>query len=277
MPDRELIDKICVASKRMRHHIINMTYNVGNVGAHLGGSLSSVEILACLYLGVLKLNIDDPNWENRDRLILSKGHAAMALYAAMAESGYLDVNQLSTFKQDYSLLCGHPSLNGLKGIEFASGSLGQGLSQGVGTCLGLRRKNNSSSRVYVLLGDGECDEGSIWEAAASASHFQTNQLVAIIDCNRLQYDGETIQIMNMDPMADKWESFGWDVNEVKGHDIADLLEAFEFQSRKPYVIIANTIKGKGISFMENDYRYHNARLSKSLYEKALVELGAEND
>lgn len=272
MVDSEKIVKCENAAKKIRRHIIDMTYATRNIGAHLGGSLSIVELLAGLYIGEIKFKTDDPDWENRDRVILSKGHAALALYPTMSEAGIITEEELRTFKKDGSKLTGHPSLNGLPGIEFASGSLGQGLSLGVGTCLALKRKNNLESRVFVFLGDGECDEGSIWEAAASASHFKLNQLVAVIDINSIQYDGQTAEIMNMMPFDYKWRDFGWDIIDIDGHNMGEILNAYEYRSDKPVAILAHTIKGKGISFMENNWKYHNAYLTKNLYEKAVEEL-----
>lgn len=274
MSSQVLINKCRDASQYIRRQIIEMTYATGNTGAHLGGSLSMAEILGTLYCGILKYDASNPNWEERDRAILSKGHAALALYPALAKAGIIDEGLLREFKKNGSLLGGHPSLNGLPGIEYASGSLGQGLSLGVGACLALRRKNNTDSRVFVLLGDGECDEGSVWEAAASASHFGLNQLVAVIDTNHIQYDGNTDDILNMNPMDKKWESFGWTVKAVNGHDIGQLLDAYSIRTDKPLVIIANTIKGKGISFMEGNWQFHNARLSQKQYEQAIKELEA---
>ncbi len=231
------------------------------------------EILAALYIGTAKFDSNNLEWEERDRIILSKGHAALALYPALAQAGILGKDELNTFKKNGSRLSGHPSLNGLPGIEYASGSLGQGLSLGVGVCLALRKKNNLSSRVFVLMGDGECDEGSVWEAAASASHFQLNQLVAIIDRNHIQYDGETSRVMSMEPMPEKWKSFGWDAQEVDGHNIGALLDAYGIKGSKPLAIIADTVKGKGISFMEGNWRFHNSRLSEAQYQQAVAELG----
>jgi transketolase len=272
MSQQELIDKCTNAAKQIRRDIIDMTYATGNTGAHLGGSLSMVEMLAALYVGVLNYDPKNPEWSERDRVILSKGHAALALYPAMVQAGILAREELATFKQDGSKLGAHPSLNGLPGIEFASGSLGQGLSLGVGTCLALQRLNNTSSRVFVFLGDGECDEGSVWEAAASAAHFHLNQFVAIVDENKIQYDGYTVDIMSMSPTEQKWRDFGWDVCKIDGHNIEELLDAYSNKGNKPLVILAQTVKGKGISFMENNWRFHNARLSKEQYEQAVSEL-----
>ena len=272
MADKALAEKCRNAAGNIRWHIIDMTYNTGRTGAHLGGSLSIVELLACLYSGVIRFRAEDPLWENRDRVILSKGHAAMALYPALAEAGIIDVSMLNAFKQDGSKLGGHPSLNGLVGIEFASGSLGQGLSLGVGTCLALKRKNNDISRTFVFLGDGECDEGSVWEAAASAAHYALNNLVAVVDVNSIQYDGSTKDIMDMSPMENKWREFGWDTISIDGHETEQIIDAYEHRSDKPIAILADTIQGKGISFMENNQWYHNATLSKEQYELAISEL-----
>lgn len=272
MVSQELIQRCKDASKRIRRHIIDMTYNTGNTGAHLGGSLSIVELLAGLYAGNIKYNPNEPEWELRDRVILSKGHAALALYPAMVEAGIISKNDLETFKKDGSKLGGHPSLNGLPGIEYASGSLGQGLSLGVGVCLALKRKQNQDSRAFVFLGDGECDEGSVWEAAASAGHYKLNNLVAIVDMNAIQYDGYTTEVMNMSPFEKKWQDFGWDTIVINGHNIEEVLNAYDKHGEKPLAILAKTVKGKGVSFMENNWKFHNAALSKEQYEQAIAEL-----
>ena len=276
MADRNLIIiiKCEEAAKHIRRQVIDMTYGTGKTGAHLGGSLSIVELFAGLYVGSIRFKADDPTWEGRDRVILSKGHAAMALYPALVEAGIIEESELETFKKDGSRLGGHPSLNGLPGIEFASGSLGQGLSLGVGTCLALRRKDNAESRTFVFLGDGECDEGSIWEAAASAGHYHLNNLVAVIDMNAIQYDGYTNEVMDMSPFEKKWIDFGWDVISIDGHNIKEVLDAYDHKGDKPLAILAHTIKGKGISFMENNWKYHNASLPKELYDQAVKELEA---
>ena len=273
MVDKELVNRCSDASKRIRRRIIEMTYGTGQTGAHLGGSLSVVEILACLYLGVVKYQPKKPDWEGRDRVILSKGHAALALYPALVEAGILDATELSSFKQDGSRMGGHPSLNGLPGIEFASGSLGQGLSLGVGTSIALKRKGNTDSRVFVILGDGECDEGSVWEAAASASHYLLNNLVAIVDINSIQYDGFTKDVLNLSPFESKWRDFGWNTIAIDGHNVEVVLKALSLKSEKPLAVLAHTVKGKGVSFMENNWKFHNASLSKSQYEQAIEQLG----
>ena len=272
MPNIEMVKKCEESAKNVRLNILEMTYNTGKTGAHLGGSLSIVELLVGLYLGNIKYDSNNPDWEDRDRVILSKGHAALALYPTLVEAGIIDEKELSTFKKDGSKLGGHPSLNGLPGIEFASGSLGQGLSLGVGVGLALQRKENDSSRVFVFLGDGECDEGSIWEAAASASHYGLNQLVAIVDTNQIQYDGYTKDVLDMDLLENKWKEFGWDVLRIDGHNMQEVLDAYEHKTNKPLAIIGETVKGKGVSFMENNWKYHNSILSKSLYEEAMEEV-----
>lgn len=274
MAEKELVKKCQENANRIRRWIIEMTYATGKTGAHLGGSLSMAELLSALYTGVIRFDPIDLNWEGRDRVILSKGHAAMALYPALAAAGIIEEGELVTFKKDGSRLGGHPSLNGLPGIEYASGSLGQGLSQGVGACLGLKRKNNAESRVFVFLGDGECDEGSIWEAAASAGHYGLNQLVAIVDMNAIQYDGYTTEVLNMSPLEKKWQDFGWNTIVIEGHNIEAILDAYNYRGEKPLAILAHTIKGKGISFMENNWRFHNAALTNAQYEQAIGELEA---
>lgn len=272
MVETSIITKCRCASDKVRRDIIDMTYATGNTGAHLGGSLSMVEMLTTLYVGCLKYDKSDPKFEGRDRVILSKGHAALALYPAMVQAGIIEERRLAEFKQNGSQLSGHPSLNGLPGIEFASGSLGQGLSLGVGVCIALKRRSNFTSRTFVFMGDGELDEGSVWEAAASASHYGLDNIVAIIDSNKIQYDGNTDEILRMSPIGEKWKAFGWDVLEIDGHDVSSLIEAYSTITDKPLVIIANTIKGKGISFMENNWRFHNSRLSVKQYEQAISEL-----
>jgi transketolase len=267
------IDMCRNASKQMRIDVIRMTRHSGNIGAHIGGSLSMIEIMAVLYNGVIKFKKDDTTWEGRDRFILSKGHGVMAQYAAMKSIGLLSDDDLMTFKNNETRLYAHPSMNLQIGIEFSSGSLGQGLSLGVGTALALRKKNNYSSHVYVLVGDGECNEGQIWEAAMAASHFKLNNLTVIVDKNKLQYDGETADVMNMDNFAAKWSAFGFETLTVDGHSVEQLLVAFRTGTNKPKAIIAETVKGKGVSFMENNPAWHNNRLTEDQYKQAMAEQG----
>jgi len=209
--------------------------------------------------------------EYRDRLILSKGHGVPAVYAGLKQLHIISEEDLDTFKSDETKLFGHPSMNEELGIEFSSGSLGQGLSLAVGSAIGLKKKNNHA-RIFVIMGDGECNEGSVWEAAASASHYQLNNITVIVDKNHLQYDGDTEAIMSMELLEDKFKSFGWETYSINGHDIQSCCKAFERKSQKPIAILAETIKGKGISFMENNAKWHHNILTEELYQKALEEL-----
>lgn len=275
MQNDQIINKCKSIADEMRVEAIQMAWSAGKNGAHLGGGLSLIEILAVLYNGILKIDADDPLNEDRDRFILSKGHGTLALYPALYHAGFIAKEDLLTYKSNHTLLSAHPAICTDIGIEFASGSLGQGLSLGVGTCLALNRKHNTTSNVYVVLGDGELDEGSVWEAAMSASHFGLQQLIAIVDCNKLQYDGPTKSVMNLDNLKRKWESFGWSCVCVDGHDISSLYDALSNKISGPYVILADTIKGKGISYMENNPLWHNGKMTQKQYDQALEELGVK--
>ncbi|MFC1918853.1 transketolase [Chloroflexota bacterium] len=259
-------------AKKLRRHIISMTGKAGS--GHPGGSLSAVEIVTSLYFKVMRHNPVDPYWPDRDRFILSKGHAAPLLYAVLAECGYFPVEELPTLRQLGSRLQGHTDCTLTPGVEMSAGSLGQGLSFGIGTALA-GRLNSQQYRVYVLLGDGECDEGQVWEAAMAAAHFKLDKLVAIVDNNGLQIDGWNRDVMNLEPFKEKWQAFGWHVIEVDGHDFNQLTNAFnQVKSIKgqPSVIIAHTIKGKGISFMENNVDFHGKVTTAAEMEIALKEL-----
>ena len=275
----EVIIPIQKMAKRMREHALQMAFSAGANGAHLGGGLSMMDIMATIYGGILHHDPKNPEWEERDRFILSKGHGVLAYYTALAESGFFPVEDLKKFELNGEFLPGHPVMNLKKGIECSGGSLGMGLSLGVGIALAGKMRNKLY-RTFVLMGDGECNEGSVWEAAMSASHFHLTNLIAIIDKNNLQYDGCCSDIMNMDDLKAKWESFGWRVTETDGHNIKELYDAFSRCSSsfelKPHVIIAHTIKGKGISFMENNAAWHHSRLSQKQYDLALAEVSGEN-
>lgn len=249
-----------------------MTATAGS--GHPGGSLSAVDILVSLFFRILRHRPADPGWVERDRLILSKAHAAPALYAALAEAGYLPVDELCTLRKLDSRLQGHPDRKCTPGVEMTCGSLGQGLSYGIGVALA-GRLDSLDYRVYVLLGDGECDEGQVWEAAVSAAHFKVDNLVAIIDHNKLQLDGWNREVMNLEPLDDKWRAFGWHVLEVDGHDFTQLLAAFEEAGGvkgQPVAIIAHTVKGKGVSFMENQVDFHGKAPTTEEAARALLEL-----
>jgi transketolase len=259
-------------AKRLRRHIIMM---IGKAGSgHPGGSLSAVEIVTSLYFNLLRHNPKDPHWPDRDRFILSKGHAAPLLYAALAECGYFPVEELLTLRQLDSILQGHCDCTVTPGVEMTAGSLGQGLSFAVGVALA-GRLDSKTYKVYVLLGDGECDEGQVWEAAMAAAHHKLDNLIAIVDNNGLQIDGWNRDVMNLDPFNKKWEGFGWYVIEVDGHDFTQLLNAFnQAKSVKgqPTVIIAHTVKGKGVSFMENNPDFHGKAPTAAEVALALKEL-----
>ncbi len=257
----------------MRRDILRMALAAKREGGHLGGSLSAVEILAALYGGGMRFAPENPADESRDRFIFSKGHGVMAQYAALRQLGVLSQEDVETYKQPGTSLTAHPSVNPALGVDFASGSLGQGLSQGVGVALALRRKGNTESRVFVLLGDGECDEGAVWEAAMSAANWKLSNLVAILDRNGLQYDGDTEKVQALDDLSAKWSAFGWEATEVDGHDVGRLQEAFVGRSDKPRTVIARTTKGKGVSFMENAPAWHHAMLTQRQFDQAMEELG----
>ncbi len=259
-------------AKRIRRHIISM---IGKAGSgHPGGSLSAVEIVTTLYFKVLRHKPQDPQWSDRDRFILSKGHAAPMLYAILAECGYLPVEELTTLRQMDSRLQGHTDRTVTPGVEMSAGALGQGLSFATGVALA-GRLNSQQYRVYVLLGDGECDEGQVWEAAMAAAHFKVDNLAAIVDNNGQQIDGWNRDVMNLEPFNKKWEAFGWRVIEVDGHNFTQLIKAFDRAKQvkgQPTVIIAHTIKGKGVSFMENNPDFHGKAPNATEMEIALKEL-----
>jgi transketolase len=259
-------------AKRLRRHIITMTGKAGS--GHPGGSLSAVEIVTVLYFKLLRHMPSDPQWSDRDRFILSKGHAAPLLYATLAECGYFPVDELSTLRQLDSRLQGHTDRTITPGVEMSSGSLGQGLSFALGVALA-GRLNSQDYRVYVLLGDGECDEGQVWEGVMATAHFKVDNLVAIVDNNGLQIDGWNRDVMSLDPFNRKWQAFGWHVIEVNGHDLSQLglaLEQAKLVKGQPTVIIAHTIKGKGVSFMENNPDFHGKAPNAEEVEIALKEL-----
>jgi len=275
-------DGMKAMAKKLRRHIVTMTGKAGS--GHPGGSLSAVEIVTSLYFGVLRHDPNNPHWEDRDRFILSKGHAAPLLYAVLAECGYIHADELSTLRSLGSCLQGHCDATATTGVEMSSGSLGQGLSFGVGVALA-GRLDGRDYRVYVLLGDGECDEGQVWEAAMAAAHFRPDNfkhggfkldnLVAIIDRNRLQIDGWTYDVMNIEPLADKWRAFGWHAIEVDGHDFPQLIAAFKEAKQvrgKPTAIIAHTTKGKDVFFMENNADFHGKAPTAEEVDRALEDL-----
>lgn len=259
-------------ARNIRLDIVKLTYNSGVKGAHLGGSMSMAEILAVLYGSVMQYDVARPQWDERDRFILSKAHAAIGLYAALKFAGFLTQNDIDNAMHGDSLLFEHPKRALEQGIEFSGGSLGQGLSLGMGVALGLRKKGNMKSRVFVCLGDGECDEGAVWEAAAAVAHYGLNNLTVIVDANGLQYDGTTLKIMNLGNMMERWSSLGYDCSYTDGHDVIKLQAELIMTCDRPRAVIAKTVKGKGLSFAENVVDWHTGRLTDELYTQAVKEL-----
>jgi len=272
-PENANPEKLREIAKTLRLDVLDMTTKARS--GHPSSCFSSVEIVTVLYYGgILKYRPSDPWWPERDRFIMSKGHAAPLLYAALARAGYFEVEKLSTLRQLNSPLQGHPIQGLVPGVEATTGSLGQGLSIGIGHVLGGRLKG-LDYRVYVLLGDGECEEGQIWEAAMAAAHFKTSNLTAILDYNKFQETGPISREMNLEPLVEKWKSFGWYVTEVDGHNIEDLIKSFSEVTNiddRPQIIIAHTVKGKGVSFIEADYRFHGKALTEEQAEKARKEI-----
>ena len=268
------LKKIKGMAKRMRRKILDVTYSC-NSSAHIGGALSMVDIMATLYGSVLKYDTENPAWEDRDRFILSKGHGALGYYSALLESGIISEDIYSTFQTNESDLTAHPVMNIPLGIESSNGSLGHGLSLGIGIALAAKKKNKKY-KIYVFVGNGECNEGSVWEAIMSASSLKLDNLIAIVDNNGFQNEIEPSEtILDTTDFGEKWESFGWNVCNVGGHQISELYNSFiECNVKnKPKVIIAHTIKGKGVAFMENNNEWHHNRLTEEKYKQALQELG----
>ena len=261
-------------AKKMRGKILDISYSC-NLSVHMGGALSMVDIMATLYSAVLRYDTNKPSWEDRDRFILSKGHGALGYYSALLEAGIISEETFATFQTNESDLTAHPVMNIPLGIESSNGSLGHGLSMGVGLALAAKKRNDAH-RIYVLLGNGECNEGSVWEAIMSAVSLRLDNLVAVVDDNGFQNEIEPSEtIMDSGEFAEKWGSFGWNVLSVDGHNISELYKAFvECDIAKmPKVVIARTIKGKGVSFMENNNEWHHNRLTEAHYNQAVEELG----
>jgi transketolase len=265
-------EDLVAVCKRIRRDIVTMIAKAGS--GHPGGSLSAVEIVVALYWKIMRHRPSNPFWNDRDRFILSKGHCAPVLYAALAECGYLPISELNTLRQIDSRLQGHADHCCTPGVEMSSGSLGQGLSFAVGAALA-GRLDKQSWRVYALLSDGECDEGQTWEAAMSAAMFKLDNLTAIVDNNGIQLSGFNKDIMDLYPLPQKWWSFGWHIIEVDGHNLDEVLGALNVARQikgQPTAIIAKTVKGKGVSFMENNVDFHGKAPNAEQLEKALKEL-----
>ncbi len=268
----ELIKTIEVKAKNMRRNIVRM---VGEAkSGHPGGSLSAADIVATLYFGEMRVDPAKPRDPERDRFVLCKGHAAPVLYSALAEKGYFPADELMTLRKTGSKLQGHPDMHKVPGVDMSTGSLGQGLSVANGMALAAKL-DNKEYRVYALLGDGETQEGQVWEAAMLASHYKLDNLVAFVDHNGLQIDGPTREVMSPEPMADKWRAFGWSVLEIDGHDYSQILAALAKAKEtkgKPTMIVAETVKGKGVSYMENQCGWHGVAPNAEQVCTAIEEL-----
>ena len=259
-------------AKQIRRGIIEAVYS--NQSGHPGGSLSIADIMTVLYFNEMNINPENPNWEDRDRLVLSKGHCAPALYSCLANRGYFDIEELKTFRNINSRLQGHPDKNKIPGVDMTTGSLGQGLSSANGMAIA-GKIDNKNYRVYCILGDGEIEEGQVWEAAMAANKYKLDNLCAIIDNNNLQIDGTIEEVMSSYPIDEKFRSFGFEIIKIDGHNIDEILKAFEVARNvkgKPTCIIAKTIKGKGISFMENQVGWHGKAPNEEQYRQAIKEL-----
>jgi len=269
------VDYLKNKAREIRIEIIKMIYKAQS--GHPGGSLSAADVVTALYFDILNININRPQWEGRDRFILSKGHACPVLYACLAKKGFFPEEELSKLRAIGGILQGHPDMKKVPGLDMTTGSLGQGLSAGLGMALGAKTKG-LEFKTYVMLGDGEIDEGQIWEAAMSANKFKLNNLIAILDYNNLQIDGRCSKVMPLEPLADKWRSFGWDVKEIDGHNMCEILTVFydlKKYQEKPTIIIAHTVKGKGVSYMENQADWHGKALNNQQFIQAIKELEAK--
>ena len=270
----DLIQKLEDKAREMRKDIVRM---VGSAGSgHPGGSLSASDIVAALYFHVMRYDVKNPQWPDRDRFVISKGHAGPVLYAALAEAGFFPKEEILTFRKINSRVQGHPDRCKLPGVEFSTGSLGQGLSGSCGMALA-GKIDKKDYRVFCIIGDGESEEGQIWEAAMSAAHFGLDNLTVVTDNNGLQIDGPNCEIMNVAPLPDKWKAFGWNVIEIDGHDYSQILDALSADRKvagMPTMIIAHTTKGKGVSFMENVCDWHGKAPSEEQVSQAVAELNS---
>ncbi len=279
MQHRDLVKDIQSTALRMRKNSLDMALVAGSNGAHLGPGYSMAEITATLYKAVMRHDPKNPGWEDRDRFVLSKGHGVLGYYTILAECGYFPVSLLKTFETLDSPLAGHPSIHKELGIDFSTGSLGHGLGLGAGLAIGFKRKR-SPARVYVYMGDGECNEGSVWEAAMLAAQKGLDNLTVVVDNNRLQSDGLGREIINIDDLGAIWKAFGWSVCTVNGHDVEALLDVFHernLSSGRPRAVIAKTVKGKGASLFENNNLWHHGRLTQQQYDDVMAELSAAEE
>jgi transketolase len=269
-------EKLKRLAREIRLTVLKMIHEAGS--GHPGGSLSAVEIIVSLYFEKMRVDPGNPGWEDRDRFIASKGHCAPTLYTILAEKGFFPKDELNTLRRINSILQGHPDMLKTPGVDMSTGSLGHGISVGIGMALG-GRLSKKDFYVYVLVGCGELNEGQIWEAAMAAVKYQLDHLIVIIDYNCYQLDGSMDEIMPLGDVAAKWRSFGWNLIEINGHEageISDAIDAAKKVSRRPTVILAHTVKGRGVSFMENTHLWHGKKISKGEYDRAVSELTGES-
>ncbi len=270
----EKIKALSLHAANVRKMALEAVYSAG--AGHPGGSLSAADILTYLYMEEMNVNPDEPKAADRDRFVLSKGHCSPALYGVLAERGFIPKDDIKTFRHADSYLQGHPDMKGVPGVDMSTGSLGQGISAACGMAKAAKL-NGKDYRVYTMLGDGECEEGQVWEAAMFAAHYKLNNLIAFLDFNGLQIDGDITKVMNPTPFDKKFEAFGWNVIRINAHDF-NLIEAAVKEAKsvedKPTLILADSIKGKGVSFMENKAEWHGAAPNKEQYEQAISELDA---
>ena len=272
MPSKKLILELKQKAKELRKEIITIIYRAQS--GHPGGSLSCIDMIVGLYYHKLNINPKKPDWQDRDRFVLSKGHCSPAIYSVLADKGYFPKSELGGYRKINSMLQGHPELS-TPGIDFAGGALGQGICFSVGLALA-GKLDKKGYKVYVMIGDGESQEGAVWEAAMSASFYKLDNLIAILDKNQVQQTGKTKDVMGIDPVAPKWKAFNWNVVEVNGHDMKEIIGVLDkpssLKNNKPTMIISNTIKGKGVSFMELNHKFHGKAPNEEEYKKAMLEI-----
>lgn len=267
------IKELKESSLKARKNLIKMAYSAGSASAHVGGALSIIDVIVILFKSVLKIRNGEKILIERDKFILSKGHGCLAYYSVLINEGFIKEEELNSFEKSESDLMGHPIINKQKGIEFSTGSLAMGLSIGVGLAIAKKIKK-TENKVYVIIGDGECNEGAIWESAMSAYKYNLDNLIVILDKNNFQQTGSTNEIMKVFNLENKWRSFGWDTIEIDGHNHEEILRELKRNNKKntPKILIANTIKGKGVSLFENNNQWHHSVVSKKIYDDAISEL-----
>ena len=273
MPKKEFVLELKQKTKELRKEIITMIYNAQS--GHPGGSLSAIDMLVGLYYNKLRIDIKNPLWENRDRFVLSKGHCSPAIYAVLADKGFFPKSELDGYRKINMMLQGHPELN-TPGIDFAGGALGQGICFALGIALACRLDKRNCN-VYAMIGDGECQEGAVWEASMAAAFHELDNLIVVLDKNQVQQTGTTKEIMDIGDVKSKWKAFGWNVIEINGHDMQQIISSLDksskLKNKKPTIIISKTIKGKGVSFMELNHKFHGKAPNDDEYKKAMEEIG----